>query len=334
MKIIVSISIFLCIHPALLNSGDSGLSKNEKAKNKSIVVISDTQDPLWIEELFLDSNNNAKARQYLFDSILRSQPDAIFHLGDLVSLGYSDDSWLAFDQWLQKLKTNKIPLYPTLGNHELLIFSDAGEQNFLKRFPFYSKTGYMKQFGPVAFIILNSNFSDLTESEFIEQQEWYKFQIEKCESDTSVKAIIVGCHHPPFTNSKIVNSHEDVQEYILPEYIRSNKSVLFLSGHSHSFEHFHYKGKDFVTMGGGGGLLHPLDVEDESEYDDLFRSTDNKRHFHYLDCLISDEKISISVQMLKRNFSDIESVYKIEYTFPKRYIVEEERKPASTVNGF
>ena len=156
----------------------------------------------------------------------------------------------------------------------------------------------------------------------------------KCETDTSVKAIIVGCHHPPFTNSKIVNSDKDVQEYFLPEYINSNKSVLFLSGHSHSFEHFHYQGKDFITMGGGGGLLHPLDSEREAEFDDLFRSSGNRRHFHYLDLKISEEKISITVQMLKRDFSSIDSVYNIEYQFPERYIVETQNLPLQIKEGF
>jgi hypothetical protein len=310
------------LFPALLISGNSVNVTKNGSKNKNIIIISDTQDPLWIEKLFLSSNNNTEARKFLFESILKSKPDAVFHLGDLVSLGYSSDSWQTIDNWMQQLSKLKIPLYPTLGNHELMIFSGLGEDNFKIRFPFYSKTGYMRQIGPLAFILLNSNTSNLSSSEISEQQDWYKKKLIKCELDTSIKAIIVGCHHPPFTNSKVVSPDEEVQNDFVPGFIQSKKSVLFLSGHSHSFEHFNYSGKDFMTIGGGGGLQHPLEAEEESEYNDLFQSTADKRNFHYLYCSLSEQKITISVHMLVEDFNGLETVYELEHTYPQSHFLQ------------
>jgi hypothetical protein len=180
----------------------------------------------------------------------------------------------------------------------------------------------MKQIGPIAFILLNSNIGDLNDEEIVRQKAWYKEQLLQCESDSSVKAIIVGCHHPPFTNSKIVNPDEDVQDHFVNDFIQSKKSILFLSGHSHSFEHFHRAEKDFLTLGGGGGLHHPLYTEDESLYEDLYHIDGKERNFHYLQCQVTDKGFTAQVKMLKKDFSEIETVYQIEYNFVQTYIVE------------
>ena len=291
-------------------------------EEKNIIFISDTQSPLWIEELFLTSNNNEQARKNLFDHIIQVQPDAVFHLGDLVSLGFSNDSWQAIDEWLGQLYNINIPFYPTLGNHELLLFPQQGEYNFKSRFPFYSETGYIKIIGPIAFILLNSNINDLSDDEISRQQSWYKNKLAYLEHNPSIKGIIVGCHHPPFTNSKIVSPNKNVQKYFVPDFIKSKKSLLFLSGHSHSFEHFNLSSKDFLTIGGGGGLQHPLHFNEYALFKDLNRSKDESRNFHYLHFSVKDDGIQARIQMLSPDLSEILTVYQIGYNFKDRYIVE------------
>jgi hypothetical protein len=179
----------------------------------------------------------------------------------------------------------------------------------------------MKQIGPLAFILLNSNFSDLDDEEIFKQQKWYINQLVKCDSDSSIKAIIVGCHHPPFTNSMIVNPNEDVQKYFVESFIQSRKSILFLSGHAHSFEHFNYREKDFLTIGGGGGLLHPLYSKENSLFADINQMSNKERNFHYLQFVIQDGGITVQVEMLNPDFSEIETAYKIDYKFIDTYIV-------------
>ena len=314
--------IFFCIVPPYLLSEVPRSSNESQSDNKSIIVISDTQNPIWIEELFLSSNNNEFARNILFNSIIESQPDAVLHLGDLVSFGYDEDSWVPIDRFINKLYSLQIPFYPTLGNHELMIYSDEGEENFTARFPFYSKTGYLRKFGPIAFILLNSNFSDLTDEEINRQQNWYKDQLNSIENDSSIKAIIVGCHHPPYTNSRIVSSDEDVENNFVPEFLQSNKTKLFLSGHSHSFEHFSKSGKDFLTIGGGGGLHHPLYHGDEVFHEDLYIGDMKNRSFHYLQCNYDSQGMNIQIKMLKSDFSEIKTVYEIPLQFIDIFLVE------------
>jgi len=325
-RLLILIIFFIsCISSSLLPSDGSDFPDISKSKEINIIVLSDTQSPIWIEELFLNSNENERAREILFDHIANTNPNAIFHLGDLVSLGFYDDSWLAIDQFLKKLSKVQIPLYPTLGNHELMIFSDEGEANFKARFPFYSRTGYFKKIGPLAFILLNSNISELTDDEIDKQQNWYKSQLVSCQSDSSIKAIIVGCHHPPFTNSRLVNSNEDVQKYFVPDFINTEKCRLFLSGHSHSFEHFVQFGKDFLVIGGGGGLQHPLYQGQESLFNDFYKGDIDKRTFHYLACQFNNRGMLVQIKMLNSDFTDIEPVYEIEYNLNDNFIVERRR---------
>jgi len=317
------LSIYYFIIPLQLYASEGPENKeNSTPDERIIIVISDTQDPLWVEELFLSSDNNETARNILFNHIIDSQPDAVFHLGDLVSIGFYDKSWFAIDQFLTNLSKSQIPFYPTLGNHELMFFSDAGESNFKTRFPFYSKTGYLKRVQSLAFILLNSNFSDLTDEEIVIQQKWYKDQLISCDKDSSIKAIIVACHHPPFTNSKIVHSDKDVQKYFVPDFLLSDKTKFFLSGHAHSFEHFSQAEKDFFNIGGGGGLQHPLYEGQEAVYKDHYKGDKNKRIFHYLTCHINKSRMVIQIKMLSPDHLNINTAYEKKYNFQDHLIVK------------
>ena len=73
--------------------------------------------------------------------------------------------------------------------------------------------------------------------------------------------MIVACHHSPYSNSKVVGSNLKVREAFAKPYLKSKKAVLFLSGHSHNFEHFKIEGKTFLVIGGGGGISQNLNTK-------------------------------------------------------------------------
>ncbi len=70
----------------LILFGNSFAVENDSSGN-SMIFISDTQEPLWLEKIFRTTNQNTKARDLIFDKIIKTQPDVIFHLGDLVASG-------------------------------------------------------------------------------------------------------------------------------------------------------------------------------------------------------------------------------------------------------
>ena len=276
-----------------------------------IIFLSDTQDPLWFERLILSGNSNVEASELILNQIIREDVAAIFHLGDMVSIGYDQEGWYRIDQFLLQLKKRQIPLYATLGNHELFLFPDHGAEAFMKRFPAYEPRGYLVRVGPAAIIILNSNFGYPDDDQITQQQTWYEHVLDSCQQDSSIRTIIVGCHHPPFTNSKIVSPNEDVQRFLLPGFIRNSKTKLFLSGHSHAFEHFSEYGKDFMVIGGGGGLQHPLALGNEAKYKDHFSGPD-KRGFHFLTCVVTGDSLKVNINMVTEDLSGVEVIYSID----------------------
>jgi hypothetical protein len=279
-----------------------------------LVFVSDTQRPLFFETLLLSPNGNETARDLIFKEILGLRPNAIVHLGDIVSLGFSPGSWEAFDDFLARTRQEHVPVYPTLGNHELLLFPSYGLERFLDRFPWYSKTGYVVRIGRLGIVQLNSNFTSLSDDERQHQVRWLEHSLVELEADTTVDAVIVGCHHPPFTNSTVVDPSFDVQGAFVPLFLRFSKCKLFISGHAHACEHFIQSGKDFLVIGGGGGLLHTVLTGGEERYRDVSGLHHNTRMFHYLECRIAGATLSFSVRMVKNDFGGFETVH--EFTLP------------------
>lgn len=265
-----------------------------ESKNNStneIIFLSDTQSPIWVERIWLNENDNELARRKIFTEILKENSGAVFHLGDLTEFGFRESSWESSDNFIDSLSILGIPFYPTLGNHELLLFPSMGKAKFLKRFPYYSTEGYYVKVNQTAVILLNSNFGDLLEIENKNQIVFFRKTIKALEKDTTIKSIIVGCHHSPFTNSKIVSPDSDVQKEFLEIFFKSKKCKAFISGHAHAFEHFRINNKDFFVVGGGGGLQQPLYVGDEERWEDEYSQTEELRNFHYLKVLSGKDSL-------------------------------------------
>ena len=255
-----------------------------------LAFTSDTQAPLLIENAIRKINHNKKATDLIFHDIASHHPSCLFILGDVVSLGYMPSKWKEIDTCLQLFADRKIPVYAVLGNHELMVNPAKGRRNFQARFPTHSFLGYREIVDSVAVILLNSNFSAMTDSERIKQNNWYTNTIKEMEHDGSIKVIIVGCHHSPYTNSKVVKPSLEVRREFLPAFLRSKKCVLFLSGHSHNFEQFKVGGKYFLVIGGGGGPHQALHTDNQPTPD---LANNYKPMFHYLEVRRSQDSLRV-----------------------------------------
>ncbi|MEN8193745.1 MAG: metallophosphoesterase [Bacteroidota bacterium] len=319
IKIVISVIILLLIFtmyhfpwPRETNRAHPIIEIVDSLKREGeIIFLSDTQEPIWIETLWQDENKNEIARERIFKEIINEKPIKVIHLGDIVAFGYDDDDWKPIDHFLDKLIKEKIDFYPTLGNHELILFPEIGEENFMERFPFYSRTGYSINNGATEIILLNSNFSEMTTHEIVTQQEWYINKLIQLEQDSTISAIIVGCHHSPFTNSKVVEPDENVQLLFVPPFIEFQKCKLFISGHCHAFEHFKHGEKDFLVIGGGGGLQQTLYIEDEEKWNDQYINKTSKRMFHFLKYELVNDTIRVTLKMLETDFSQFDDNYKL-----------------------
>ncbi|MBI5476693.1 MAG: metallophosphoesterase [Ignavibacteriales bacterium] len=261
--------------------------------------MSDMQSPLWFEKIVSSSDNNEKATQFMLDNIGRDMTvAALFLLGDLTALGSFKSYWDDFYEKTIELRKAYIPLFPALGNHEYEPFESKGKEHFAETFPYIKPEWYSKRIKNIEIIILNSNYSKLDENRQIEQLKWYQETIKKFDADSTVGLIIVGCHHSPYTNSRIVEPSSEVQTYFLPPFLKSTKAKIFISGHSHAFEHFRKENKDFLVIGGGGGLLHKLKTGKQQQWEDLYPVKSDKRFFHYVRCTISSDTLHVNVMKL------------------------------------
>jgi hypothetical protein len=258
---------------------------------------------MWVETLFLKSNQNRQATKKIFNEFGQVKPRALFLLGDVVNLGYSNKQWKDMGGYIDALRKEGIEVHAALGNHEVMGRARKGEDKFQKHFPDHVRTGYVRVVDSVAVILLNSNFGKMTAADNEVQLSWYKKTLKALDSDPSVEYIITGCHHSPFTNSKIVGCSKGVEEKFVQPYLASSKSRLFLTGHSHNFEHYQVKGKDFMVIGGGGGLHQPLKTGDGILAD---VASDYKPEFHYLTVKRSADGLQLKSYALMKDFSGFE----------------------------
>jgi hypothetical protein len=274
----------------------------------SIVFMSDIQSPMWFEKLAVKSDNNEEATQFMLNNIGQdTSVTAIFFLGDMVALGSVSSYWDDLFEKTTAIRRAHIPVFPTFGNHEYQPFESKGKEHFAETFPYIKPDWYSERIRNIGIIILNSNFSHLDESQQKEQNHWYLEALKKFDKDSTITIILVGCHHSPYTNSKIVGPSSEVQTYFVQPFIRSRKSKLFLSGHSHAFEHFRIQGKDFLVIGGGGGLLHPLLQGKEQRWQDCNPQKLERGFFSFLRCVITLDTLKINVAKLSEDRLHLET---------------------------
>ena len=278
--------------------------KDTGASDTALYFVSDTQQPMFVEKLLLKPNHNKAATADIFTAIEKDKPTALYMLGDVVGLGSSRSKWKKVDLFLDKCRNNNTSVCGLMGNHEVMGRRKRGERFFQKRFPMNVNTGYLSVTDSVAVIMLNSNFAALSSGDEAVQEKWYTNTLAGLDTNTAVRAIIVCCHHAPYTNSTIVKCNKGVQEKFVPGYIASRKAQLFITGHAHAFEHFNVKGKDFLVIGGGGGLHQPLSSAG-SGLDDL--ATDYKPMFHYLSVKRIDNNLYVRSHFLKNDFSGFDN---------------------------
>lgn len=255
---------------------------------------------MWVEKLALKSNNNEEATALVFKDILGQKPLSLFILGDVVSLGYKSKKWSRMDRYLDSCRRAGIRVSALLGNHDVMSRPRKGESQFQRRFPDHSRTGFYQVVDSIAIICLNSNFTKLSEGDIKVQQEWYDRTLKAMDEDPAVVVTIVACHHAPYTNSKIVHSSKNVQKYFVPGFLSSRKSKLFITGHSHNYERFQYGGKDFLVIGGGGGLRQPLTTKEDRLKD---VAAEYKPQFHYIRMRRAAGSLVLTSTYLKDDFS-------------------------------
>lgn len=239
------------------------------------VIIGDTQSTLLVERL-IGREVNSEATRKLVAAAVKEQPAAILHLGDFVGNAMYREEWQTTLSYFAPFPHAQIFL--ALGNHDHWGFDSWSLANVYEFFPDLQRSHwYVKRFGDLAFVVLDSNEWDLGATRWSEQKNWLAATLKQLDGDDGVRHVLLAAHHPPETASRTVPPHRPSREAFRPLFVAARKTAIYFSGHAHGHERYHLDGKLFVVSGGGGGPRQQHDPSAANE----FRAAD-PHPFHYL----------------------------------------------------
>ena len=265
-----------------------------------IAVIGDTQRTSKLEAIFMLREENDRERELLLHHLFRAPFDLLVHLGDMVFDGTSASEWQEFDRLFAPVLAKGIPIIPAVGNHEYWGNNQQALANLTARFPWLAgRRWHAHLHDSLGLIMLDSNISEYAEAEWAKQVAWFDSTLRAMDANPGVRAVIVFSHHPPFTNSTIIDDASYLSKNFLPAFFAARKTIAFISGHVHGYERFAANGRMFIVSGGGGGPRLRLHEGKKARHQDLFAGP-AIRPFNYLLIYPESDRLRIEVMGLEK----------------------------------
>jgi hypothetical protein len=172
--------------------------------------------------------------------------------------------------------------------------------HFFERFPrLEGRRFFSARLGPLGIVALDSNRFWMPRSTWNEQSACYDRALAELDADPNIRGVLVLVHHPPFTNNTVTGPSKLVAASFVPRYLQSQKTLLMLSGHAHTYEHFSQETRHFLVCGGGGGPRHRLRGPAERAFPDLFDGPP-LRDFHFLTLRPETDALDVRVTGLAK----------------------------------
>jgi 3',5'-cyclic AMP phosphodiesterase CpdA len=254
---------------------------------------------------------NPKVRRWLVDKIASEHPDALLVSGDLPYNGSVSADYDVFRKETEIWRTEKLRVFPTLGNHELSHDPALGLKNWWATFPeLKGRRWYSVQFGNAYFIALDSDVPLTAESE---QRKWLADQLAHLPKETQF--VLVELHHPPVADNvpaleiHFVRPNEDALAAFLKERAPHLKArIVVIAGHVHNYARFEQGGVTYLVSGGGGAKPHPVFREEKDLYKDP-----PQVNYHYVKFVFDGE--SMNATMYRVDSEAAEPVWEAKDSF-------------------
>jgi acid phosphatase type 7 len=236
---------------------------------------------------------NAPVREALVQAIADVSPAFICFSGDLVFNGSDENDWKIWDSETSPWRDKKIPVYPSLGNHEFRGDLRTAMGNYFKRFPDLKGSHYYSMRAANTLLLA----LDSSQEEVVGPQgEWLVTQLDQVPSD--VNFVFLMLHHPLYTSSSdsgpsgghSARSWEQALARLLEDrQAHARYRIAVFSGHVHNYERHEHGGVTYFVSGGGGA--HPVLVQRARS--DLYQSAEV--NFHYLFVEVNDQHTTITM---------------------------------------
>ena len=203
----------------------------------------------------------------------KPRPDFVIGIGDLIHGGRLDRLAIDLEQFQKLIQPLCVPLYPNLGNHEVV----QEEGNPLYERPYRKVFGdervnYTFEFGGLMFIMLNNAGAAVVSSDIIHaRNQWLRHVLDENPS----KQKIIGCHIPiiPLRQEEVLAksfgfvSYQAHDRELLDLVDKHADSIVaVLSGHLHLTGCLERKGIHHISV--AGLASYPSDYARFGVYDD------------------------------------------------------------------
>jgi hypothetical protein len=240
--------------------------------------------------------SNPQYRRALVNQTASIKPSFLLLSGDLVLRGDNPADWAVWDAETKPWTDAKLPIFPTIGNHELYRDAAAGLQNYFRRFPELKDSRYYSlRAGDTLTLVLDSSQDETTGA----QGQWLAGQLDHLPSD--VEFVFFLLHHPPYTHSKegflgggghTARAHEQALAKMLEDrQLKTRPHFIVFSGHVHNYERYEHHGATYIVTGGGGATPYAVSREPSDGYRQPGPT------YHY--CLVRVDGTKLQLDMMK-----------------------------------
>jgi hypothetical protein len=235
---------------------------------------------------------NPKVRRWLVDKVALEKPAAIIVSGDIPYVGERAADYAQFHAETAAWRTDSIPIFPALGNHEIRGDLKTCLENWWTEFPqLRDKRWYMSEIGAKIVVLNLDSSSPLTLGS--EQIKWVEQQLVNLKKP--VRFVFFNLHHPPVADIETGDgaSHNPrPNEIALADYLKTapqSKRVRFIvnAGHIHNYERFFRDGTVYLVSGGGGAAPVPVTRTDS----DLYKGNEYP-NYHYLKFVLRGKRLN------------------------------------------
>jgi acid phosphatase type 7 len=224
---------------------------------------------------------NPPVRQALVQAIAQASPAFISFGGDIVYNGNDVDDWKVWDSETAVWRTNKIPVYPALGNHDLHGDEKVALANYFQRFPDLKNSRYYSvRVANTLMLVLDSALDEISGP----QGQWLIQKLDHIPGDVDFVFLVL--HHPPYTSSSDAkmfggghsarSPEQDLAKTLEARQQNLHARIVVFSGHVHNYERHEHGGVTYFVTGGAGAHAYPI----ERAADDPFQS--KEVNYHYL----------------------------------------------------
>src|SRR5580693_9376544 len=179
-------------------------SKKSNAQTSTIDLQLDVKTPFHFvaygDTRFHDPKDteaaNPPVRVALVQAIADTNPAFICFTGDIVYNGYDTNDWKVWDSETSIWRDKNIPVYPSLGNHDLHGDETIALGNYFQRFPDLKNSRYYSmRAANTLTLVLDSALQEIGGPE----GQWLADKLDHVPSD--VDFVFLMFHHPPYTSS-------------------------------------------------------------------------------------------------------------------------------------